>query len=163
MIKRLVILGLLGLLGCAHNVRSISEDYETLKGTLAAPPTIENGGDRIVLYIRTDKKLQDKFEIMVAVGENTEKEKVLSAIRDKLLASPNETVFLYGSKVDGPWQEYIDGIDFEFIAIGLYNPNSTAYEIILANYGTRTMDALRSVSWTGFIKTLGQAAIKKAL
>jgi len=161
--KRAKIIALTLLLGCAYNVKSISEDYETVKGTLVAPPAVEDGGNRIVLYIQMNDEIKEKLEIVVAVAENEEKEKVLVSIKDKLLASPNQTVFLYGSKIKGPWREYIDGIDFEFVAIGLYNPYTNAYEVILANYGTRTMDALRSVSWTGFIKSLGQAAIKKAL
>ena len=162
MIRLLVALSVLSL-GCASNLKDYSEKYETIKGVLAAPPIIEDGDNRLVLYIKTDLKVEDKFEIIMAVAENSEKEKVLKLITDKILASPNEVVFLYGEKVKGPWREYIDGVDFEFVAIGVYNPHANAYDVILASYGTRTMDALRSVSWGGFMKALGQAAVKKAL
>src|SRR3990172_1053150 len=159
--KLLICIALLAL-GCVSSLKDYTEDYETVKGIIVAPPVTENGGDRLIIYLKTDKLVEEKNEIIAAAAENGEKEKVLKLISDKILAAPNETLFLYGSKVNGPWREYIDGIDFEVVAIGVYNPHANAYDVILANYGTRAMDALRSVSWTGFIKTLGQAAVKKA-
>lgn len=161
--NKITILLALVLSGCASNLKDYSEDYETIKGTLAGPPIVEDGGNRLVLYIKTDKIVEEKDEVIVAVAENGEKEKVLKLISDKLLASPNEVIFLYGEKTEGPWREYIDGIDFEFVAIGIYNKYSNAYDVVLANYGTRTMDALKSVSWGSFLKNLTQAAVKKAL
>src|SRR3990167_3390838 len=154
---KLICLTAILALGCVSTLKDYTENYETIKGTVVAAPVIEDGGDRLIVYLKTDKLVEEKNEIIAAVAENGEKEKVLKLIADKILHSPNEILFIYGSRVQGPWREYIDGIDFEIVAIGVYNPYANAYDVILANYGTRAMDALRSVSWTGFIKTLGQA------
>lgn len=158
-----LLLPMLLTLACASNVKTLSEEYETVKGTLAAPPILEDGGNRLILYIKTEKKTEEKNEIVVAAAENDEKGKVLVAIKDKLLLSPSETVFLYGYPVQGQWREYIDGIDFEFVAIGVYEPNTKNYQVILATYGTRARDAVSNISWSDFIKTVFGAAIKKAL
>jgi len=154
---------ILAILGCSTTLKDYTEEYETIKGTIAAPPVIEDGGDRLIIYLQTGNIVAEKSEIVVAVAENEEEKKVLKLISDKILGAPNEVMFLYGAKVEGPWQEYIEGIDFQIIAIGVYNPNANSYDVILASYGTRTMDALRNVGWGGFIKILSQAALKRVI
>jgi hypothetical protein len=133
------------LTSCLHSgdpVRGLTEDYETIKGVLVAPPVPENGKDRLFIYL--------------------EKKSVLGNLANKLNNAPDATVFVYARKVDGPWYEYVEGIDYVAVAVGVYVPYSNRYALILTDYGESLTDALRSLKWGAFIGTLGRAAVKQA-
>ena len=156
-----LVLSLCLLTSCTHtSVKSLSKDYEVLTGTLVAPPQPANGGDRLFLYLRIVEKVEDKETILVAILENTEKKKILEGLAGKLNDSPNEAVYLYGWRNNGPWNEYITGIDFVVVAAGVYIPQTKMYQIVLTDFGERGSDALRSASWGGFMRLLGKAAMK---
>lgn len=149
------------LVGCAHtSVKSLSKDYEVVTGTLVAPPQAAAGGERLFLYLRIVEKVEDKETVLVAVLENTEKKRILETLAQKLNDSPSEAVYLYGWRNNGPWNEYVTGIDFVVVAAGVYIPQSKAYQIVLTDFGERGSDALRSASWGGFMRLLGKAALK---
>lgn len=160
MIKYLV-LAMVLLSGCANtSVKSLSKDYEVISGTLVAPPLPADGGDRLFLYLKIQEKVEDKEQILAAVLENTEKKRILESLAVKLNDSPSEAVYLYGWRNNGPWNEYVTGIDFVVVAAGVYIPQSKQYQIVLTDFGERGSDALRSASWGGFMRLLGKAAMK---
>lgn len=158
---RSILLATLILGGCASvSVKSLSEDYEVIKGTLAAPPQFGEGNDRLFIYLKREEKIEEKETILVAVAENTEKKRVLQELAKRLNESPNEAIYLYGVQNDGTWNEYVSGINFIIYAAGVYVPQTKQYQIVLTDFGERSRDALTSASWGGFVKLLGKAALK---
>lgn len=152
------------LTSCLHSgdpVRGLTEDYETIKGVLVAPPVPENGKDRLFMYLKITPEGEEPY-ILTIVAENTEKKSVLGNLANKLNNAPDATVFVYARKVDGPWYEYVEGIDYVAVAVGVYVPYSNRYALILTDYGESLTDALRSLKWGAFIGTLGRAAVKQA-
>lgn len=159
--RRVLLGAILILAGCANTtVKSLSEDYEVLKGTLSAPPQFGEGNDRLFLYIKTEEIIEEKKTIIIAVAENVEKKRILEGLAKKLNDSPNEPVYLYGLRNTGSWNEFVTGIDFIIYAAGVYVPQANTYQIVLTDFGERSRDALGSASWGSFVRMLGKAAIK---
>jgi len=156
------ILILVTLIGCTHtSVRDLSTDYEVIKGSLSAPPVPGNGGERIFLYIKTEEKVEDKETVLVAIAENTESKRILDDLAKLINDSPNEVVYLYGQRTkEGAYEEFVTGIDFIVVAAGVYIPQTKAYRIVITDYGERGQDALSKVSYGGFVKMIGKAAMK---
>lgn len=149
------------LLGCAGTtVRSLGEDFIVVKGILVAPPTFDTSKERLFLYIKSENLSEGKEEIVTAVAENTESKKILQDLADKLTAAPNEVTYVYGVKNKGPWNEYVTGIDFVVVAVGVFVEPTKTYQIVLTDYGERGRDALKNASWGGFMRLIGKAAMK---
>ena len=156
-----LILMLVFLSGCTHtSVKYLSKNYEVLTGTLSAPPQFGEGKDRLFIYLKITEQIENKESILVAVLENTETKRILESLSQKLNDSPSEAVYLYGWRNQGPWNEYVTGIDFVVVAAGVYIPQTKQYQIVLTDFGERGSDAFRSASWGGFMRLLGKAALK---
>lgn len=159
---RIVLLALVFLLsGCFTTGRPDSTDqltksYTHIKGVLAAPPVLERGNERLILYLLVENKIEEKETIYIAIAENEEKEEILIEVELKL-RNTNEAVFLYGEKVTGRWQEFISGVDFDIYAVGYYVPAAKKYQIVITRYGNNLMD---TISWGNFLKAAGKAVIK---
>ena len=64
---------LLLILGCTStSIKSLNNDFDILKGTLAAPPQFSEAGDRLFIYLKIIDKVKEKESVLVAVAENTE-------------------------------------------------------------------------------------------
>ena len=62
-------------------------------------------------------------------------------------------MWLYGKVLNQEsWNEYVTGVDMEVFAIGYFSIPAQKYQIIITNYGSRTGDAFRGVSWGKFVK-----------
>lgn len=109
----------------------------------------------------TTPKVADK-NVLMCVAENTENKQVLINLRAYLNDSKaqGKTIFIYGTPVEGSWQEYISGVYCSITAIGFYVPTTGNYTYVLTEYGNGVFD---NFSWTEFIKKLGTKAIEKAI
>lgn len=152
--------------GCAFRkpdtVTELAENFKTLRGTLVAPPVLENGSERLVLYIQEDKPTEDKQEVLICMAVNKDNKRLLKGLADKLTAV-DAPVFLYGKPVDGNWQEYIEGIDFEVSAIGYYANDADKYVTVITTYGDGAMDVIRSAGWKKFLMEVSKRAVKAAI
>ncbi len=142
--------------GRPSGAEQLAKNYTHIKGVLAAPPVLERGNERLILYLLVENEIEEKEEIYIAIAENEEKEEILIEVELKL-RNTNEAVFLYGEKVNGRWQEFISGVDFDVYAVGYYVPAAKKYQIVITRYGNNLMDTL---SWGDFLKAAGKAVIK---
>ena len=106
-------------------------------------------------------KVADK-NVLMCVAENQENKQVLINLRAYLNdpKAAGKTIFIYGTPVEGSWQEYISGVYCSITAIGFYVPTTGNYTYVLTEYGNGVFD---NFSWTEFIKKLGSKAIDKAI
>jgi hypothetical protein len=114
---------------------------------------------------------EDRSVILTAVVKNKEREDIIENLYRKIMEAPNEVLFLYGNyRTDEPWEEYLEGVNFEVVAVGVYVNNCDEefgcsaelkdnYEIILTEYGERAMDAFRDISWGDFLKAIGEQGL----
>jgi len=153
-------------IGCAFggpkNVGNLAEEYETLRGALVAPPVLENGSERLVLYVQEEKPIEDKQEVLICVAVNEENKRLLKELADKLTAV-DAPIFLYGKPVEGNWHEYIEGIDFEVSALGYYSKDADKYVTIITTFGDGAMDVIRSAGWRRFLIEVSKKAVKAAI
>lgn len=154
------ILCLLFIVGCASgpkNYKELGEEYESIKGLIAAPPVLENSDERLILYLKDENE-----DVMVAIATNHENDNLLQNLA-KRLVSVNETVFLFGQPVNGRYEEYLEGVDFEILALSYLDENSDSYMTVITTYGDRVGDLIRSMGWTQFLKNVGKKAVEAAL
>jgi len=164
--KKFLLLISLLLFACSTpgDLKKLSEDYPTVWGRLAAPPTVES--HRLFLYIKVaPKEGQGEGTILVCIAENKEREEILQRLSERAVESgeANKPLALIGKPVQGPWQEYAEGIDFEIFAVGYYNPKAQKYQTVITTYGDSLRDLINSMSWSHFIQSLGKKAIDAAL
>lgn len=161
--NRFWILLLLLLSSCAGGPRSVSElneEYTTVWGTVAASSTIE--GDRIFIYVREEPAAgETEGVVKVCVAENHDNTDVLKRLAERLTVGA--TVYVFGRPIKGPWYEYIEGVEFEALAVRYYNPKAEEYQTVITYYGPGFRDALRSIGWGHFIKLIGERAVKGAI
>ncbi|MCI0560177.1 MAG: hypothetical protein MN733_16940 [Nitrososphaera sp.] len=152
--------------GCAFrgpsDISGLAEEYKTLRGTLVAPPVLENGSERLVLYVREEKPTEDKQEVLICVAVNKENKRLLKEMVDKL-AAVDAPIFLYGKPIEGNWYEYIEGIDFEVVAVGYYSKDADKYVTVITIYGDGAMDVIRSAGWRRFLIEVSKKAVKAAI
>jgi hypothetical protein len=150
--------------GCAtdQSVKQLSQDFTVIQGKLTAPPILENGKDRLIIYLKIESPIEEKTEIIVALAENEQEGKVLANLAERLKNS-NEVAFLYGYRINKTYKEYSEGIDFIIVAVGVYLPYAEKYVVVHTDYGEGMMHAIRDVSWGDFLKKVASGAVKKAL
>lgn len=162
--KLLLIVCLASLLACAtaRDVVSLSSRYEILRGKLASEPSLEANNERLFIYVEVKSDVEEKREILTLLAHNEEKKEILADLKVRLLASFDEPLFIYGSKIDN-FKEIISGVDYEVHAVGVYIRESHKYRIVQTSYGTNLSDAIRSVRWTDFMRRVFAAGIDKVL
>ena len=101
-------------------------------------------------------------EVLTCVAENEQNKQVLINVRTYLNdpKAAGKVIYIYGRKIDGPWNEYTSGMNFYIEAVGLYVPASAQYVVITTGFGDGMFD---QVSWISFMKQVGMTAIKSAL
>ena len=151
------------IIGCGtpQTMRELSENYTTVRGRLVTPPSIQ--AHRIFLYIQTDpEEGQEQGAILVCVAENKEKDSILQQLAVNVVEA-DKPLFLLGMPVDGSWNEYAEGIDFEVYAVGYFNPKAKKYQTVITTYGDRVQDVVSSLGWGNLIKAIGKKALDTAL
>ena len=142
--------------GKPEGVTDLAKEYAFIKGVLAAPPILERGNERLILYLLVTEPIEEKEDIVTAIAQNEEKEEILVELEQKLRET-DEPVFLYGSEVHGRWEEFIQGVDFVIYAVGYYDPKAKKYRIVITEYG---VGLLENVSWGEFLKAALKAGVK---
>lgn len=157
---RLGIMVCLLALGCATGLTpaKLARDYTVIQGRVAVEPLLDDTKKRLFIYLRVEKPETDESYIIEAVAFNPEEKALLTRVQKKIIAS-DAVVFLYATKINGQWQEFIKGADYEIYAIGLYNTRSERREIIHMAYGLSLRDAMSNIKWTDFIKAVGKKGI----
>jgi hypothetical protein len=117
------------------------------------------GDEELWIFLNTSEE-GDHPNIVAAVAENEEREDILNNIAERLKEFPNETVYLYGTVNEGQYKEYLTDVDFLIIAVGMYRDQTKRHQYIVTDYGESARDALSTISWSEFIKTVGKAGIK---
>jgi hypothetical protein len=149
--------------GCANTppVKKLADDYEILRGKLAAEPSLEYGNKRLFIYLSVASEVEgEKPEIFVCLAFNKERERILVETKENLLKAINEPVFIYATRQDGAFEEIIDGVDYYVAAVGYYMPSAQKYRIIQVGYGMSLRHALRSLKWSDFVNLIGKTALK---
>lgn len=140
---------------------TLGKDYITIRGTLASAPMLDDTKERLYIYLRVKKPESDEDYILEAVAYNPEDKDVLRRIEKKLI-EVDAPVVLHVTEIKEQWQEFVEGADWLITAVGVYNPRSESREIIHATYGNSLRDAMRDVSWTGFLKEALKKGVKAA-
>lgn len=142
-------------------MKELSEEYETVWGRLVAPPKITD--HRIFLYVqKAPEEGQEAGLVLVCVAENTQRDEILKNLALAVVES-DKPVYVLGSKVEGHWNEYMDGVDFEIAAVGYFNPAAQKYQTVITTFGTRLTDVVRSVSWSEFLQMMSKKAVDTAM
>lgn len=162
----LVLFSTLLCMSCStkSGLKELSQEFPTVWGRLAAPPTLE--GSRLFLYIKlAPKEGKTEATILICVAENDEKEGILQRLSERVVESgeADKPLALIGKPIQGQWNEYAEGIDFEIYAVGYFNPKGQKYQTVITTYGTRLQDLISSVSWGDFVQMLGKKAVDAAL
>jgi hypothetical protein len=76
---------------------------------------------------------------------------------------PDHPIILYGKQITEAWNEYATGVDLEVYAIGYYSDLAQKYQIVYSNFGSRASDAFKGISWSKFLKKVGEGAVDLAL
>jgi hypothetical protein len=151
------------MLSCAitgpKNLKDVAEDYETIKGFLVVAPVLENGDERLFFYV----KQEESGSVTVCVAENDRNEDLLRRLAKKAVLEEEQPLFIYGTKVEGKYREYLEGVDYRIFAVSYYNPRSKRYMTVITDYGNRTRDVLRSIGWRNFLKEIAKRGAKAAL
>jgi hypothetical protein len=156
-----LVMGLLsqGCLGKGLTRKKLGEDYTTKYGTLVGPPHTDDGGKRLFLVLKVEENVEEKVYIIKCAVRNDKEERILQGVKARL--ATNDPVYIFGRPLDEQWEEFPESIDFEMVAIGIFDPHKEDWEIIMLTYGTSTMDAIRSAGWGTFIMGVGKAAFKE--
>jgi hypothetical protein len=103
-----------------------------------------------------------KKNVLMCVAANDSNKEVLVNLREYLNdpKAQGKTIFIYGTPINGAWNEYLSGVHCSIKAIGFFIPTTGAYTYILTAYGDGVWD---NFSWTEFLKKVGSAAVDKAL
>ena len=136
------------------------DDFVTINGVLSSQPELDR--DKLILYVLPTIDGAFKGEVVVCVAFNDENKNLLKKLNDKLVGNEKELV-IFGSNIEGSWQEYMDGIDVNVYAISFYNLNAQKYQTIITGYGGRFRDVVKSMSWNQFLIEVGKKAAKAAL
>lgn len=106
-------------------------------------------------------KAADK-NVLMCVASNESNKQVLVNVREYLNdpKAQGKTIFIYGTPVNGAWQEYLSGVYCNITAIGFYVPTTGGYTYVMTEFGDGVWD---NFSWTEFLKKVGSKAVDKAI
>jgi hypothetical protein len=139
--------------GCAGlTLHKVTEEYTTIKGTLAAPPILQ--GSRLKVYFRP---LAEGKPVLIAVAKNREKKDALSQINAAMLDT-TKPIFLFGTPHKGRWENVIEGVDFTIAVVGVHDKFAEKYVVLHANHGKTKLAAIRSSEWVKFIQVVSKGA-----
>lgn len=161
----ILLLCLLFGMGCVattpQNIEALAE-YPVLRGKLAAAPSLEDGGHRLFIYLEVKSEVEDEKELLVVLAYNEEEK--FQELRDRLIQSINEPIFIYATPYGkSKFEEIVDYVDYKAIAVGYYVSASKRYRHDLMDNSPGTLEAMRSIHWGKFILRLGKAGVDKAL
>lgn len=146
-----------------EDVKALTEEYQTIQGTLVAPPVLEDGGRRLFIYIQREKPTNGTKEVLVCVTVNKDNKDVLKRLSKNVVSGTEQPIFIYARPVNGKWNEFMEGVDYEMIAVGYYNKDAGRYMTAITTYGDSLTDALKNVGWQQFLIDVGKMAIKGAI
>jgi hypothetical protein len=150
-------------LSCASPTpeEKLKSEYITLQGSLASPPVFEDGDNRMVLFLH--HSITNNIIVCIAVNEDNER--LLQSIATKITAeaASEAPIMVYGKSIETEWNEYVKGVDLEVYAIGFFSAPAQKYQIIYTNYGSRATDAFKGISWTNFLRKIGEKSVDLVL
>lgn len=143
----------------------LNRNYSVVRGTLTVSPVLENGGKRLIIYLSPGTTGPQEFPVnntVVAVATNDENKRVLESLLVKLEGSTSQ-VFIFGNRIDGRWQEYLDGVDFEVLAVSYFDVSAGRYMVVATTYGDSLVDMVKSTNWRDFMLMVGKKAVSAAM
>ena len=142
--SRALLAALILACGCATAPENIRDEYEPVTGILV-PPVFVDESNRLFLFVRT----QDR--VVSAVLYNRRESHIVRRVAMELKgASEARPVVLYGRRIEGHFQEFIEGIDYDVVAIGFFSEAAERYLYIQVNYRKGVKESV----WEVELKTL---------
>jgi len=146
-----------------EDIKAMTEKFQTIQGTLVAPPVLDDGGRRLFLYVQRKSTADGVKETLVMVAINKDNKGVLQRLARAVPTGTEQPIFVYARPVNGKWKEFVSGVDYEIGGVGYYNRDADRYMTVLTAYGDSLTDVLKNAGWEQFMIEVGKMAIKGAM